>query len=453
MKTSVLSLLAALSTVAAAAAADWPNWRGPAFDGSSPETGLPATFSTTEKVKWSVALPGPGGNTPIVVGDRVFLTAASEPEQKVTALCLDAKTGAVKWSKPLTEGYRADDRSNFAGPSACSDGKIVIFFTGTGALSAWDLDGKALWQREIQKDYGRFAFLWTFSTSPVLHDGRLIIQVLQRNEAFNAHGSQRGEPGGKNESYLLALDPRTGKELWKTIRPADAVSESLESFATPMPATLGGTPQLVVAGGDALTGHDPASGRELWRWSTWNPTKIGHWRLVPSPVVGGGVALACAPKGAPVYAVKGDLKGTHSGESDGLAWRSKLSDEDMPSPAWKNVSSDVPTPLFYQGHFWILNGDRQTLACVEPATGKVLWHEPLGGRTKIEASPTGADGKIYIMDHRADVYVVKADPAKFELLGKAEMAKPGSRDQRSCVVPGAKSLFVRTHDTLWCVGE
>src|SRR5438093_13480351 len=96
----------------------------------------------------------------------------------------------------------------------------------------------------------------------------------------------------------------TGKELWRHVRPADAVQESLEAFTTPIPFTHDGRTEILITGGDCITGHDAASGKEFWRWGTWNPEKIGHWRLVPSPVAGAGVALACGPKGAPVFAAK-----------------------------------------------------------------------------------------------------------------------------------------------------
>lgn len=432
-------------------AADWPQWRGPAFNGSSPETGLPAVFSPTENMRWKVAMPGPAGSTPIVQKGKVYVTAAVEADNLVVALCLDAKTGKELWRHAIAEGYRGDDRSNYAGPSPAADDERVVFFAGTGDLVAFTLDGKELWKRNVEKDYGSFAFLWTFSSSPLLHDGRLYLQVLQRDEAFQAHGGLKGNPNGSNDSYLLALNPADGSELWRVTRPSDAISESLEAFSTPVPAVLKGRPELVVAGGDCVSGHDPATGKELWRWGTWNPDKIGHWRLVPSPVTAKDTVLVCAPKGAPVYAVKAGLEGAHTQEED-LAWRSKFRDEDMPSRAWRDVSSDVSTPLFYQGHYYILNGEKQTLACVVPETGEVLWHESLGGRTKIEGSPTGADGKIYVMDHRGDVYVVKADPTKFQLLHKTEMASAGAKDLRASIAIAENSLFIRTADTLWCAG-
>lgn len=399
-----------------------------------------------------MSLPGPAGGTPVVKKGRVFLTAAVEEKNCVVALCLDAKTGQELWQKPIADGYRGDDRSNYAGPSPVVDDERVIFFTGTGDLSAFTPDGKELWQRNLQKEYGSFAFLWTFSSSPLLYDGRLYVQVLQRDESFRAHGVLKGRPEGGNESYLLALNPADGKELWRVVRPSDAVAESHEAFTTPIPAVLKGRAEIVVAGGDCVSGHDPATGKELWRWGTWNPDKIGHWRLVPSPVAAQDTVLVCAPKGAPVYAVKAGLEGSRTAESD-LAWRSKFRDEDMPSRAWRDVSSDVATPLYYQGHYYILNGEKQTLACVKPETGEVLWHEPLGGRTKIEASPTGADGKIYVMDHRGDVYVVKADPAQFQVLHKTEMAEGKGKDLRSSIAIAERSLFIRTADTLWCIAE
>ena len=152
------------------------------------------------------------------------------------------------------------------------------------------MDGDKLWALNLQKKHGEFAFLWTFSTSPLIHDGVLYMQVLQRDTKVSGRGSD------DNRSYLLALDPKTGKQLWKHYRPAKARSESLEAFSTPMPFSHNGRDEIVIVGGDCLTGHDPKTGKELWRWGTWNPSRIGHWRLVPSPVAGKGVLLACGPK-------------------------------------------------------------------------------------------------------------------------------------------------------------
>lgn len=426
-----------------ACAGDWPNWRGPTFDGASQEKGIPAAFSPTENVLWSAPLPGPAASTPVVWGDLVFVSTTHEKEEKLLGLCLDRKTGAVKWSKEIGKGFRQDDRSTFAGPSPVTDGERVVFFFGTGDMAAFSMDGKPLWTRQIQSEYGSFAFLWTFSSSPLLHDGRLILQVLQRDTSFEGHGALRGKPGGGNESYLLALDPATGKEQWRVVRPAPAKAESLESFATPVPHTFNGRSELLIAGGDILTGHDPATGKEFWRTVTWNPEGISHWRLVPGPVAGNGIILACAPKRAPIYAVKAGASGEV--KMSDMAW---ISSDEVNS---QHVSSDVATPLFYQNRFYVMNSDRKALSAVDPKTGKLFWEYRVDGGAKIECSPTAADGRIYFMDQRGRVTVVAAgDEAK--LLHQADFGDPGQKDIRSSIPIAHGCLFIRTNAALYCVG-
>ena len=309
-------LTAALSS----SAENWGQWRGPNFNGSTSEKHLPAKFSKTENVVWSADLPGPSAATPVVWDDRVFVSSGDKAEQKLVALCIDRTSGKILWNRTIAEGYRRDPKSNFASPSPACDGERVVFFYATGDLVAYDLSGRRLWGRNIQKDYGEFAFLWTFSTSPVLYDGKLFMQVLQRDVPVQGHGRK----DGPNDSYLLALDPATGKELWRRVRPSEAVAESREGFTTPTPYEFGGRKQLLAIGGDCLTSHDPGTGKELWRWGTWNPGKIPHWRLVPSAAAGGGIVLACAPKGDPIYAVKADGKGVLP--QSNVAWTSERGD-------------------------------------------------------------------------------------------------------------------------------
>jgi outer membrane protein assembly factor BamB len=433
-------------------AADWPGLRGPAHNGSSPEKGLPSVFSPTEKLKWQRPLPGPSGATPAISGGMVYVSAAVESEQKLYALAYDIATGEERWRHALAEGFRHDDRSNFASPSPTTDGERAYFLYATGDLVAISSAGQIVWKKNLAQEYGRFAIQWTYGSSPVVHEGRLYIQVLQRNEAFDFGGSARGEKDRPNQSYLLALDPATGRELWKHNRPSEAVQESLEAFSSPVLWESAGRRELLISGGDALTGHDPATGREIWRWGTWNTAKNAFWRLVPSPVAGDGSVLVCAPKGEPVYAVKAGLSGSHTDEAS-LRWRTARNDEDTPTPAHKRISTDVPTPLFYEGHFYILNGDgRRSLACMTP-DGTLKWHEELEGKTKIEASPTGADGKIFLIDHAGKVTVIRANPDKFEKLHEASFTDSSARDIRSSIAIGTQRIFVRTHDTLFCVGE
>jgi outer membrane protein assembly factor BamB len=296
----------------------------------------------------------------------------------------------------------------------------------------------------MQKDYGPYAIQWTPASSPVITGGKVIFQVLQRDESFEFNNNKKGKEGGPNESYLLALDLLTGKELWKHIRPSDAIKESRESFNTPMPWTWEGHEELLVAGGDCISGHSLKDGSEIWRSGTWNPTKIPHWRLVAGPVAGDGVILACAPKRAPVYAVKAGEKGPVK-ESQ-LAW---ISGTDSKT---KDVSSDVSTPLFYKGRFYVLNSDRKSLSCVEPKTGKLLWEHRVEGGAKIEASPTAGDGKIYFQDMRAKVTILAAGDEP-KLVFSGSMAEGEEKDVRSCIALADGCLFIRTTRMLYCVGS
>lgn len=419
--------------------ADWSNWRGPGMDGSSSATNTPASFSRDKDVRWVADMPGPAASTPIISGNSVFISSTDQAKENLLALAYDLKSGQELWRHVVGAGLKQDDRSNYAGASPVSDGKHVVFFYGTGDIAVFTVDGKPVWRKNIQDEYGKFYFLWTFSTSPLLHGEKIIIQVLQRDTPV--HKSHQG--GGNHSPYLLALSIKDGSKIYQVERPDEARAESKEAFSTPIIYTHKGKAQILVTGGDCITGHDPENGKELWRWGTWNPDKIGHWRLVPSPVAGNGIALACAPKGAPVYAVK-------------LGGNGKLNDSDI---AWKstngNVSSDVATPLFYRGHFYIVHNGRKrshTLSCVEPESGRVIWSEDLQVEGKIEASPTAADGKIYIVTHHGEVVVVAAGE-KFRKLHKVEMGPGRNGRVRSSIALADGTALIRTERKLFCVGK
>ena len=433
----LLAVLIFLAGTATLPAQNWPNWRGPHHNGSSQETGLPTVFSRAKGVAWKAELPGEGASTPIVWEDSVFLTSTDDERDAVVAMRLDAKTGQVVWSHALGEGVRIDERSTYAGASPVTDGKTVWFFSGDGDLAAFDFAGERLWHRNIEEDYGDFAFQWTFSSSPQLYDGLLYLQVLQRDVPVNG----RGRTDGPIESFLLAMDPATGETKWKHVRPSDALQESLEAFSTPIPILHEGRPELLISGGDCLTGHDPASGKELWRWGTYNPEKIGHWRLVPSPVYGQGVILVCAPKGAPVYAIAAGGDGNLPDGS--VLWVSE----------GKEATSDVPTPLYYDGYFYILNDRNKFLTCVQPVSGKVLWSQPIPAKTKLEASPTGVDGKIYLISHLGELFVYGAGPEGGELLHSTEFGDPQSVNIRASIVPANRTLYIRTDKWLYAVRD
>ena len=437
-------LLLALAALTPVHAENWPNWRGPAQNGTSPETGLPVKFSRSEGVAWATDLPGVSASVPVVWGDKVFLTAPIAEEQKLVGLCYDAKTGKELWRRTVSEGGpQWDNKSNLASPSPATDGERVVFLFADAVVAAYGFDGSLQWQRDLKKTHGAFATQWTYGSSPLLDGGKLYIQVLQRDEVFDFQGVQKGTPGKDMASYVLALDPATGKDLWKVVRPADAVAESLEGFSSPVTHDVNGQRQLLIVGGDCITGHDAATGKELWRWGTWNTEKIGHWRLVPSVVAGDGIALACAPKKNPIYAVKLGASGTAE-----VAW---VSDP-------KDASSDVSTPAYHDGKFYVLDSDRRSLSCVEAKTGKLIWQGDLGSKAKFEGSPTVADGKVYMSNFWGEVYVARAGGSQFELLSVNAMgdgSKPNgdASSVRSSIAVADGALFIRTQDKLFRIGK
>ncbi len=415
-------------------AGDWQQWRGPHHNGSSDETGLPTKWSKTENIAWSATLPGPSAATPIVSGDRVFISSTAPDSDTLVALCLSRENGKVLWSRDVGKGIGKDPRSYFSAPSPVTDGKLVFFFYGNGEMVALDIEGEKQWS----KNFGPFAFLWTFSTTPLLYDGKLYLQVLQRDTAVKGSG----ERATGNESYLLAIDPKSGETLWRAERKNEAVAESREAFSSPVPYEFDGKTQILVVGGDALSGHDPKTGKELWRWGTWNPDRIGHWRLVPSPVAGGGVILACAPKKNPIYAIKAGGMGPLDDSS--IAWTSKDS---------RTLTSDVPTPAFYDGNFFVLSKSQRAVSRVEPQTGKIKWSTTLESRAQLEASPLAADGKIYTLDFDGTVNVLNAKSG--EIINTIEMGdEPRTKDiVRSSIVAAHGQLYIRTNQKLYCVGK
>ncbi len=420
-----------------ARAENWPQWRGPAFNGSSAETGLPAMGGVAEGVKWKTPLPGMSGATPAIWGDAVFVSSP-DANKNLLLFCLDRADGNVRWQKQIVEGGNTEKgRGNMASPSPVTDGKAVYILFGPGDLTALDFSGNELWRRNLGADYGKFAIMWTYGSSPLLFGGKLYVQALQRTPAPGDYPGLGGA-GGDRESYLLALDPANGKTLWKHVRPTDARLESMESYATPTPHVgADGKAQLLLVGGDCATGHDPATGAELWRGFGIN-RKRGEWmRVVPSAVSAAGLAFVCGPKKEPAIAFKTDGKGDIT--ESGVAW---VFDE--------KKTPDVCTPVFYDGKLFVLDGDSQTLTCLDPKTGAKRWQGNLGERVVVRSSPTAADGKIYVVNEKGTVFVCGAGD-KFEVLATIPMGD--AEGTRASIAVADQHLFIRTTQNIYCVGK
>lgn len=432
---SISASLIFFTLTSLAPAENWGQWRGPSFNGTSPEKGLLSEI-TAESIKWKAGLPGASGATPAVWDDTVFVSSP-DPSNNLNLICLNRADGKVKWQKVVGTGNVVVGKGNMASPSPITDGKTVFILTGTGNLAAYDFSGQEKWKRDLGKDYGKFAIMWTYGSSPLLYGGKLYVQVLQRTPAPDNYPGLEGS-GGDRASYLLALDPANGKTLWQHVRPTDARMESMESYATPVPHESEGKTQLLLVGGNCLTGHDPATGKELWRGYGLN-RKNGEWmRIVATPVSAGPLAIACGPKQEPAIAFRTNLSGDVS--ETGVAW----SFDEKQTP-------DVCTPAYYNGKLFLLNGDKRTLTCIDPKTGKKDWQGNLGYREDLRSSPTVADGKIYTISENGKVVICDADGANFKIIStyQFEDANP----TRSSIAISNSQLFIRTGNALYCVGK
>lgn len=421
-----LALLALFA--ATVQAANWPNWRGPEYNGSTDEKNLPTTWSSTENVAWKAPLPGPSGSTPIVWNDHIFVHSPDE-NKNLVLIALNREDGSVRWTKLIGIGDRTVGRNNMASPSPVTDGKIVVSLFGTGDLAAFDFDGKELWKKSLAEEFGKFAIMWIYGSSPLLHDGKLYIQVLQTTPVPESYTHAQDEKKDR-ESFLLCLDPQNGKEIFRHIRPSNAKKESLEAYTTPIPFES----QILIVGGDYATGHDKSNGKEIWRVGGLNPRKDPWWRIVPTPVVAGNHIFAAGPKRDPLYAIKkggaGDITATH------VTWSNR------------EYHTDWSTPLYYNGKLYVLDGSTKQLTCLHPDTGEKIWQGKIPDPGVIWSSPTGADGKIYNISESGTVYI--NDAQEFKTLATIPM---GEAPVRSTIVAAQGQLFIRTAENLYCIGK
>lgn len=380
-------------------------------------------------------MPGPSHATPAVWGDNVFVTSP-DADKNLWVICVNRKDGKVRWKQQVGTGDKTIGRNNMASPSPVTDGKTVWVMFGTGDLAAYDFSGKQLWARNLCKEGGKFSIMWIYGSSPLFYKDRLYIQVLQQNPVPSGYSHvQDGRP--TRESYLLCVDPKTGKDIWKHLRATDATGESQEAYSTAMPSEIHGKTEIVLVGGDYVTGHDAKDGTELWRGGGLNKAQQKSYsRIVPSPLIAKGLVIVSGPKRMPVLAYKDGGKGDIT--QSGLAW------------TYKDYPTDCVTPLFYQDKIFVLDGDKQMMSCLEPESGKVLWQQSLGVRHVFRASPTGADGRLYCFSEHATAVVMDAKDG--HVISKAVMEEGGESTHATIAVSQGR-LFIRGAKNLYCIGK
>lgn len=412
-----------------AMASDWPQWRGPYLNGATDDKNTPASVDPEKDVLWSVDMPGESSATPVVVGNRVFVVSNGPELKKLYSICIDRDTGEVLWRKVLSEARGRIPRNTMASCSPVADEENVYFVFGTGLVIALDHAGNEIWSRNIS-EFGPIALQFGYSSSPLLYKGRLYLPILR--------GQWRSETPYKEytdrDSYLLCLNAKTGDVVYRVHRTNDAVGESHDSYTSAVLYEAGDRPTIVLQGGDCTTGHDAETGEELWRF-TDNPRKQPHWRLIPTPVVAEEMIFNAQPRGGLAYAFNPNVK----------------SQKDVPSAAWvyDARTTDVPTPAYYEGRLYVLNGVRKVMQCFDPKTGEELWLGDLPDNRRFWSSPVVADGKIYMVDEDGGVVVATADK-EFKILSRGSF---GGRPCKSSPVVAGGKLFIRTSEKLICIGS
>ncbi len=405
--------------IAESFAEDWPQWRGPQNNGVSAETGLPAKWSPTENVKWRLDLPGPAPSTPVVWGDRIFLTSADG--DNLVLICASSD-GKLLWKKVVGTG-NSDIRqgeSNAAAPSPVTDGQHVWAFFGTGELACFDFAGNEVWKFDVQTRYKKFNIYWGISTSPLLDGDRLYLLLLHTNT-----------------QSVVALNKNTGEEIWYHQRKTDAYSESLHSYASPIMYRSNGQEFLIIHGADYITGHSLKDGSEIWRSGGLQSSVMYNplYRFVATPVAAPGLIVAPSAKGGPVLGINPyGASGNITKNKTHLRWQVD------------NITPDVPSPLIHDGLVYLCRENGQII-CVDAKTGEQIYQERGYGK-RHRASPVYADDKVYVIAMDGTVTVVKAG-RHFEILAQNLM----NEQTAASLAIANGTIYMRTYKALYAISN
>lgn len=446
-----LALLSRLIVVAAsltmagfASGQNWPSFRGPGATGVG--TGAPpATWDvkTGKNIRWKTPIPVLGHSSPIVWGDRVFVTTAvssdADPQLKVglygdgdsakesasyswRVYCVDAGSGKIVWEREACKGtpkMKRHTKATQANSTPATDGKHVLAFFGSEGLYCYDMEGKPLWNVDFgvlqSAPHDAPELQWGFASSPVIHGDTVVVQC-----------------DAANGSFVAALNVDTGKELWRKARDEGA------TWGTPTVCTAGGRAQVVCNGWKHMGGYDLRTGEELWKMSGGGDVPV------PTPFVAHDLIYIANGHGAmkPIYAIRPEAKGDITpGEDDksnsGIAW-------------WnRGRGSYIPTPIVYEDILYI-GDDRGSLTTYDARTGEQHYRLRLSDSqtAAYSASAVAAGGHVYFTSEEGDIRVVKAGP-KYELLATNAM------DEICMATPAISHgrLFVRTKGNLYCIAE
>lgn len=405
MRIRAVLAVGAMLLGSSARAEDWPAWRGARGDGTSLEKGLPTRWSATENVAWRAEIPGAGHSSPVVHGERIYLTTCLEDREERVVLCLERATGAIRWQRAVAKAplERRHPLNSHASSTPAADGERVFaaFLDGQRMrVFCLDAEGRPLWDRSP----GEFHSVHGFCSSAVLWRDKVILNGDQDAEA-----------------WIVALDRATGEERWRIDRP-----NKMRSYCAPTIFQAGGRTQMVLSGSICVASYDPDTGKPWW-------TIDG-----PTDQMVAGVILA-----RDVFFVTG-------GYPDRYFWglptdrSGKLEEKDVLWEGTRHVSY-VPSPVTDGERFYVVS-DTGTASCLEARTGKVLWTRDLGGRHS--ASLVHADGHVYFLSDRGECRVVAAGAEYREVaLNRLE------EETNASMAVSRGQLFLRSSGHLWAIGK
>jgi outer membrane protein assembly factor BamB len=413
---SVVSVLLLVGLAVSVRAENWPCFRGPTHQGVSHDHGLPLHWSETDHIAWKTPIPGLGWSSPIVWGERVFVTTATDEGTTFRALCLDRRTGKILWNQDLGKQtlVRKERKNSYATPTPVTDGQRLYVMSFNGQISALDMRGAVLWTNHEVDFYSQHGL----GTSPILYKDLVIV-------AFD--GSSRGldkEVGWKKPwdgAVILAIDRNTGKTRWKGRRGLSRIAH-----VAPNIQNVAGKDLLISSAGNVVQAFDLATGARLW---SVNNEGEG---VVPSLVVGGGLIFAtCGWDKPAIRAVAPVGRGAQTGPH--VVWE------------WTRAVPMVPSMLYVEPYLFTIN-ERGVAQCLEAGTGKLVWQQRISGQ--YAASPIVADGRIYFLSEDGEATVIEAGPV-FKLIAHNAL-------HERCFASYAVSqgnIFVRTEKNLYCIGK
>ena len=396
-------------------AANWPSFRGPTGDGISQDTKLPLKWSATENVRWKTALPEGGNSSPVVWGNRIFLTQAVEKGSRRFVMCFDRADGKLLWKQETRfedkESTHGDN--HYCSATPVTDGTRVIASHGSAGLVCYDFSGKELWR----KDLGKLEHIWGNASSPILY-GNLCIMWCG--------------PGARQ--FLLAVDKSNGQTAWKINEPGGMKGDDKDaqswagSWTTPIIVKAGNHDELILCVSEKVKGLDPHTGKE--RWSCSGLSKL----IYTTPVHADGILVAMSGYHGPALAVRtggqGDVTLTHR------LWRHT-----------EKIPQRIGSAIIVNRQVYILNEDGLA-QCFDLETGKEVRQKERLSSERSWGSLVAGAGRLYVTNHAGETLVLKSDPS-FEVLAKNKI---GERVLSSCAVSDGE-IFIRSYQHLWCIGE